>query len=107
MKILKTYKMSNITISDLLMKTIDKYIESKPQIKQDLTNRNIRNIKKIIYQMIMKCFEICLPLSKKVDPKKYIKLTDMMIPNIIKNYNEYLPIKIHIYPSKIRKQQKK
>ena len=104
MKILKTYKMSNITIRDLLMKTIGKYIESKPQIKQDLTDRKIQNIKKIIYQMIMKCFEICLPRSKKVNPEKYIELTDIMIPNIMKNYNEYLPIKIHIYPSEIRKQ---
>ena len=53
--------------------------------------------------MIMECFEICLPLSKKVSPEKYIKLTNIIIPNIIENYNEYLPLKIHIDPSKIWK----
>ena len=66
--------MSKITIRDLLMKCIDKYIESKPQIKQDLNDRKIQNMKKTIYQMIMECFEICAPLSKKVSPEKYIEL---------------------------------
>ena len=54
--------MSNITIRYLLIKIIDKYVESKTQIKQDLIDRKIQNIKKTIYQMIMECFEICLPL---------------------------------------------
>ena len=75
--------MSNITIRDLLMKIIDKYIESKTQIKQDLTDRKIKNIKKTIYQIIMDCFEICLPLFKKTNLEKYIELTDIIIPNII------------------------
>ena len=83
MKILKTYKMSNITIRDLLMKIIDKYTENKIQIKQDLTDRKIQNIKKTIYQIIMHCFEICLPLFKKTSPEKYIELIDIIIPNII------------------------
>ena len=65
--------MSKITIRDLLMKTIDKCIESKPQIKQDLNDRKIQNIKKkTIYQMIIECFEIFLSLSKKVNPEKNI-----------------------------------
>ena len=38
--------MSKMAIKDLLMKTIDKYIESKPQIKQDLNDRKIQNMKK-------------------------------------------------------------
>ena len=59
-------------------------------------------MKKTIYQMIMECFEICLPLSNKASSEKYIELTDIIIPNIIENYNEYLLIKIHINPSKIR-----
>ena len=62
--------MSKITIRDLLIKTIDKYIESTPQIKQDLNDRKIQNMKKTIYQMIMECFEICLPLSNKANPEK-------------------------------------
>ena len=53
--------------------------------------------------MIKECFEISLPLSKKSNLEKYIKLTDIIISNIIENYNEYLPIKAHIDPSKIRK----
>ena len=73
--------MSKITIRDLLMKTIDKYIESKPQIKQDLNDRKIQNMKKTIYQMIMDCFEICLPPSNKASLKKNIELTDIIIPN--------------------------
>ena len=93
--------MSKIAIRDLLIKTIDKYIESTPQIKQDLNDRKMQNMKKTIYQMIMECFEICLPLSNKANPEKYIELTDMIIPNIIENYNEYLPIRIHINPNKI------
>ena len=75
--------------------------------KQDLNDRKIQNMKKTIYQMIIECFEICLPLSKKTSPEKYIELTDIIIPNIIENYNEYLPIKIHINPSKIRDTIKK
>ena len=80
--------MSKLTIRDLLMKTIDKCMESKPQIKQDLTDRKIQNIKKTIYQMIMECFKICLPISKKASPEKYIELADVIIPNITENYNE-------------------
>ena len=95
--------MSKITIRDLLIKTIDKYIKCKPQIKQDLNDRKIQNMKKTIYQMIMECFEICLPLSNKANQKYiYIKLTNIIIQNIIENYNEYLPIKMHINPSKIQ-----
>ena len=48
--------------------------------------------------MIMECFEICLPRSNK----EYIELINIIIPNVIENYNEYLPIKIYINPSKIR-----
>ena len=84
------------------MITIDKYIESKPQINQDLNDKKIQNIKETIYQMILECFESCLLLSKKASPEKYIELIEI-ISNIIENYNEYLPIKIYIDPSKIRK----
>ena len=52
--------------------------------------------------MIMECFKICFPLSNKASPEKYRELTNIIIPNIIENYNEYLLIKIHINPSKIR-----
>ena len=42
--------------------------------------------------MIIKCFESILPLSKKAkanSEKKYIELTDIIISNIIEDYNEY------------------
>ena len=35
--------MNKITVRDLLMKIIDKYIETKPQINQDLNER--KNVK--------------------------------------------------------------
>ena len=102
-EILKTYIMNKITVRELLIKTIDKYIESKPQINQDFNDRKIQNIKETIHQMIMECFESCIPSSKKASLEKYIELTDIIISHIIENYNKYLPIKIHIDPSKIQK----
>ena len=49
--------MSKITARDLLMKTIDKYIERKSQINQDLNDKKKeQNIKETIYLMIMECF---------------------------------------------------
>ena len=103
MKIMKIHIMSKKKVRDLLMKTIDIYMERKSQINQDLNGRKRKNIKEIIYLKIMKCFEICLLLSKKASPAKYIELTYIIISNIIENYNEYSSIKIHIDPSKIRK----
>ena len=57
--------------------------------------------------MIIECFESCIYLFKKVSLENYIEFTDKIISNITENYNEYLPIKIHIDPSKIRKFVKK
>ena len=71
--------MSKITIRDLLMKTTNKYIEKKSQINQDLNGIKKQNIKETIYIMIMKCFEICLPISKRVNSEKYIELANIII----------------------------
>ena len=76
-------------------------MKRKSQIDQDLNDRKMQSMKETIYLMIMKRFEISLSLSKKANPDKYIELIDIIIPNIIENYNEYLPMKIHINPSKI------
>ena len=46
--------------------------------------------------MIMECFEIFLPLSKKSSSEKYIELIDIIIPNIIENYNKYILIGFEI-----------
>ena len=55
--------MSRVTIKELVIKTIDKYIESKPQINQEFNSRKIQNIKNTIEHMIMECLEINVPLS--------------------------------------------
>ena len=44
--------------------------------------------------MVMECLEICLLLSNKDSPEKYIELTNIIIYDIVKNYNEYLPFKV-------------
>ena len=62
-----------------LMKTIDKYMERKSQINQDLNGRKMQNIKETICLMIMECFKICLPFYKKASPEKYIELTYIII----------------------------
>ena len=41
--------MSKVTIKELVIKAIDKYIESRPQINQEFNSRKIQNIKNTIY----------------------------------------------------------
>ena len=53
--------------------------------------------------MVMECLEISLPLSIKDSPKKYIELTNIIIPDIVDNYNEYLPFQVNLDPEKTRK----
>ena len=63
----------------------------------------MKRIKNTIYKMVMECLEISLPLSIKASPKKYIELTDIIIPDIVKNYNEYIPFRVNLDPKKTRK----
>ena len=42
--------------------------------------------------MVIECLELCIPLYNK---EKYIEIVDVIIPNMIGNYNEILPIKVH------------
>ena len=51
----------------------------------------------------MECLEISLPSSIKASPEKYIELTDIIILDIVENYNEYLPFKVNLDPEKTRK----
>ena len=53
--------------------------------------------------MVMEYLEICLPLSKKASPKRYIKLTDIIIHDIVENYNKYLPFRVTMDSETIRK----
>ena len=53
--------------------------------------------------MVMECLETSLPLSIKADPEMYIELTNIIIPDIVSNYNEYLPFKVNLDPETTRK----
>ena len=57
-------------------------------------------IKHHLYDMVIECLENCLPLSNK---ERYIELTDIIIHDIVSNYNEMLPIKVGVYSKKIQK----
>ena len=57
--------------------------------------------------MIIKCLEICFPLSKNANPEKYIELTDIINLDIVKNYNKYLPFKVNIDSEKTKNNKKK
>ena len=63
----------------------------------------MERIKNTIYKMVMKCLEIILLLSIKVSLEKYIELTDIIILDIVENYNEYLPFRVNLDPEKTRK----
>ena len=63
----------------------------------------MERIKNTIYKMIMECLETSLPLSIKADPEIYIELTNTIIPDIVNNYNEYLPFKVNLDPETTRK----
>ena len=63
----------------------------------------MERIKNKICKMVMECLESSLPLFIKVSPKKYIELTDIIIPDIVDNYNEYLPFRVNLDQGKARK----
>ena len=81
--------MSKMTIKTFVQKTIDKYLEKNQHLCKDFTNRKIERIKNTINKMVMECLKTSLSLSNKASPEKYIELIDIIIPNIVKNYNEY------------------
>ena len=63
----------------------------------------MKRIKNTIYKMVMECLESSLPLSMKASSEKYIELTDIIISDIVDNYNEYLPFRVNLDPEKTRK----
>ena len=67
----------------------------------------MEKIKNIIYKMVMECLESSLSLSIKASLGKYIKLTYIIIPDIVENYNKYLPFRVNLDPEKTRKVIKK
>ena len=44
----------------------------------------------------MECLESSLPLSIKGSPKIYIELTYTITPDMVNNYNEYLPFRVNL-----------
>ena len=89
--------MNKITMKTLIQKTIYKYSEKRQHLRKDFNKRKKERIKNTIYEMVIECLEICLPLSKML-VQKNIKLTD-----IVENYNKYLPFKVNIDLEKTRK----
>ena len=67
----------------------------------------MERIKNTIYKMIMECLESSLPLTVKASPEKHIELTDIIIPDIVNNYNEYLPFRVNLDSEKTRKVMEK
>ena len=63
----------------------------------------MERIKNTIYKMIMECLEISLTLSLKASSEKYIKLLDIIILDIVENYNKYLPFRVNLDPEKNKK----
>ena len=44
--------------------------------------------------MVIECLEICLHLSNK---ERYIEIKYIIIPNIVENYNKYLPFTVNMF----------
>ena len=95
--------MSEMTIKSFVQKSIDKYLKKKDNLCKEFTSSKMERIKNTIYKMIMECLESSLPLSIKVSSEEYIELTDTIIPDIINNYNEYLPFRVNLDPKTTRR----
>ena len=99
METLKTCIISKITIKALVPGTLKKYMDNRSTICKDFSNSKIKRIN-TLYQMIIECLELFMPLYYK---EQYIEITDVIISDIIGNYNEILPIKVHIEAEKTQK----
>ena len=91
------------TIKSFVQQSIDKYLEKRSNLCKEFTSSKMERIKNTIYKMVMECLETSLPLSIKADPEMYIELTNIIIPDIVSNYNEYLPFKVNLDPETTRK----
>ena len=85
-----------MTIKMFVQKAIYKYLEKRQNLCKDFINSKMQRIKNTIYRMIMECLESSLPLSIKASPEKYIELTDIIILDIVENYNKYLPFRVNL-----------
>ena len=88
--------MSEMTIKSFVQQSIDKYLEKRKKLCKEFTSSKMERIKNTIYKMVMECLETSLPISIKADLEIYVELTNTIIPNIVNNYNEYLPFKVNL-----------
>ena len=95
--------MSEMTIKSFVQQSIDKYLEKRQNLCKEFISSKMERIKNTIYKMIMECLETSLPLSIKADPEMYVELTNIIIPDIVNNYNEYLPFKVNLDPETTRR----
>ena len=95
--------MSEMTIKSFVQQSIEKYLEKRQNLCKEFTGSQMERIKNTIYKMVMECLETNLHLSIKADPEMYIELTNIIIPDIVSNYNEYLPFKVNLDPETTRK----
>ena len=58
--------MSKMAIKTFIQKNIDKYLEKRQHLCKDFNEKKKERIKNTIYEIVIECLEICLPLSKKV-----------------------------------------
>ena len=95
--------MSEMTIKSFVQQSIDKYLEKKRNLCKEFPSSKIERIKNTIYKMVMECLETSLPPSIKANPEIYIELTNTIIPDIVHNYNEYLPFEVNLDPETTRR----
>ena len=99
--------MSEITIKTFVQKAIYKYLEKRQNLCKDLIDNKMERIKNTIYKIVMECLESSLPLSIKASLEEYIELTDIIILDIVDNYDEYLPFRVNLDPEKTRQVKEK
>ena len=95
--------MSEMTIKSFVQQSIYKYLEKRQNLCKDFTSSKMERIKNTIYKMVMEYLETSLPLSIKANPKIYVELTNTIIPDIVSNYNKYLPFKVNLDSETTRK----
>ena len=83
-------------IKTFVQKAIYKYLEKRQNLCKDFINSKMERIKNTIYKVIMECLQSSLSLSIKASPEKYIELTDIIILDIVENYNKYLPFRVNL-----------
>ena len=99
--------MSEMTKKRFVQKSVDQYLERKQILYKDFTSSKMEKIKNTIYKIIMECLESSLPIAIKANPEKYVEFTNIIIPNMVDNYNKYLPFRVNLNSETTRRVIKK